>query len=136
MDCKPGDLVFVPFPYSDLTTSKKRPVLVLTAPDRHGDFIGLAVTSVQTNAHAVRIESADLSQGSLPRTSWVRLDKIFTLAEGSIFKPFGTLTSAAMKNVLADCAGESGVSTDGLKGCNSNVSGRSSVCARASNQQS
>ena len=39
MTCKPGELVGIPFPYSDLTTRKKRPVLVLTSPDRHGDFI-------------------------------------------------------------------------------------------------
>ena len=52
MICKPGDLVGIPFPYSDLTTKKRRPVLVLTAPDRHGDFMGLAVTSVETEASA------------------------------------------------------------------------------------
>ena len=100
MHCKPGDLVFIPFPYSDIKTTKKRPVLVLTAPDRHGDFIGLAVTSVQMDEHAVRIESPDLLQGSLPKTSWIRVDKIFTLAQDSIVKPFGALTSAAMGKVL------------------------------------
>ena len=52
MTCEPGDLVVIPYPYSDLSASKKRPVLVVTAPDRHGDFIALAVTSVeQTNQH-------------------------------------------------------------------------------------
>ncbi len=42
--CNPHDLVLIPFPYADLGSSKKRPVLVLTNPDRHGDFIALAVT--------------------------------------------------------------------------------------------
>ena len=46
MICSPGDLVLIPFPFSDLNTTKKRPVLVLTKPDHHGDFVGLAVTSV------------------------------------------------------------------------------------------
>jgi hypothetical protein len=39
MTCKPGDLALIPFPYSDPTAYKKRPVLVLTGPDRHDDFI-------------------------------------------------------------------------------------------------
>ncbi len=55
MTCKPGDLVGIPFPYSDLTTKKRRPVLVVTAPDRHGDFMGLAVTSVETEESTVVI---------------------------------------------------------------------------------
>ena len=48
MTCRPGDLVFIPFPYSDLSSSKKRPVLVLATPDKRGDFIVLAGASEDT----------------------------------------------------------------------------------------
>ena len=40
-----GDLLLVPFPFSDLSTTKRRPVLALTALDEYGDFIALPVTS-------------------------------------------------------------------------------------------
>jgi hypothetical protein len=43
MTCKPGDIVGLPFPFSDLTSQKKRPVLVLTQADFRGDFMGLAI---------------------------------------------------------------------------------------------
>jgi hypothetical protein len=36
-----GDLLLVPFPFSDLSANKRRPVLVLTDADRYGDFIAL-----------------------------------------------------------------------------------------------
>ncbi len=57
MTSSPGDLVFIPFPYSDLRAVKKRPVLALTVPDRHGDFIGLAVTSVPQPAPHLETQS-------------------------------------------------------------------------------
>jgi mRNA interferase MazF len=47
MTLDPGDIVLIPFPYSDLSSTKKRPVVVITAPDRFGDFIAAGVTSVE-----------------------------------------------------------------------------------------
>ena len=67
MICRSGDLVLIPFPFSDLKATKKRPVLVLTKPDRHGDFIGLAVTSVPQPDPQVAIDHASLSEGALPQ---------------------------------------------------------------------
>ena len=32
-----GDLLLVPFPFTDLSAAKRRPVLALTAPDSYGD---------------------------------------------------------------------------------------------------
>ncbi len=51
MTYQPGDVVLLPFPYSDGNVSKRRPVLLLTEPDTVDDVICLAVTSssVQTS---------------------------------------------------------------------------------------
>lgn len=38
MMLSPSDIVQIPFPYSDLSHQKRRPVLLLTAPDAFGDF--------------------------------------------------------------------------------------------------
>jgi len=46
-----GDLVLISFPFSDLLAAKKRPVLMLTRPTAHGDFIALAVTSRCQSEH-------------------------------------------------------------------------------------
>jgi len=55
MICKPGEIIGLPFPFSDLASLKKRPVLVLTQADYRGDFMGLAITSVLTEENAVSI---------------------------------------------------------------------------------
>ncbi len=36
-----GELVLIPHPFTDLSARKRRPVLILTNPDQHGDFIAL-----------------------------------------------------------------------------------------------
>ncbi len=100
MICEPGRLVLIPFPYADLESSKRRPVLVLTAPDRHGDFIALAVTSVEQKEAAMQLDGEMLSEGRLPKTSWIRLDKIFTLSSSMIVKHLARVTPKAMAQIL------------------------------------
>lgn len=101
MTCKPGDLALIPFPYSDLTAYKKRPVLVLTAPDRHGDFIALAITSIEQADKGVPLTPSDLREGVLPKPSWIRLDKVFTLSVASIAKVIGHLEARAFDRAVA-----------------------------------
>lgn len=45
MTCRRVDLVLVPFPFTDLSTGKRRPVLCLTNADGFGDFLAAAVTT-------------------------------------------------------------------------------------------
>lgn len=99
MTCRPAGMVLIAFPYADLQSSKKRPVRVLTAPDRHGDFIALAVTTIQPHDHAVEIDTASLATAALPTQSWVRLDKIFALGPASIVDFFGQVTASFLRTV-------------------------------------
>jgi len=100
MNARRGQIVGIPFPYADLQTHKRRPVVVLTEPDRYGDFIAVAVTSVPTPALAVPITNADLADGLLPKPSWVRCDKIFTLSQAAIISHYGTLSDKTLSAVL------------------------------------
>ena len=100
MTCSAYDLVLIPFPYADLSSSKKRPVLVLTAPDHHGDFIALAVTTVPQGETAVPITLVDIVDGTLPKPSWIRVDKVFTLSDQSIVKHIGKIKTECVGKVL------------------------------------
>jgi mRNA interferase MazF len=100
-----GDLLLVPFPFTDLSASKRRPVLALTAPDRFGDFVALPVTSRPQIEHAVPISAADLVSGALPAASWIRTNRIVTLNVSLIAKTVGRVSqrtvAVAMQQVCA-----------------------------------
>ena len=100
MTCKPGDIVGLPFPFSDLASRKKRPVLVLTPADYRGDFMGLAITSVLTEDNAVSIESSDMNDGFLPKKSWIRYDKIFTLGTSTVVRRYGSIKEDVYSEVI------------------------------------
>ncbi|OQW99874.1 MAG: hypothetical protein BWK73_49655 [Thiothrix lacustris] len=96
MACKAGEIAVIPFPFADLSSTKKRPVLVLTAPDSNGDFVCLAVTSQGYHDGAVLLEQGGMLSGSLPKTSWVRTDKVFTLSATMIIKTVGQVQAALL----------------------------------------
>ena len=100
MTCSVYDLVLIPFPYADLSSSKRRPVLVLAAPDRHGDFIALAVTTVPQLEPAIPLNSVDIVDGILPKPSWIRVDKVFTLSDQNIVKHIGKIKPECMVKEL------------------------------------
>lgn len=88
-----GSIVLIPFPYSDLSATKKRPVLMLTRPDKQGDFIGMPLTSKFQPSPALRLEAGNLSgNGKLPLTSWVKTDTVFSLCLSQIIKAIGQIT--------------------------------------------
>lgn len=89
-----GDLLLVPFPFSDLSATKRRPVLALTAPDRFGDFIALPVTSRPQAEFGLPLLPTDMIRGALPAPSWIRFDRVVTLNTSLVVKPIGHVSDA------------------------------------------
>jgi mRNA interferase MazF len=100
-----GDLLLVPFPFTDLSAAKRRPVLALTAADGYGDFIALPVTSRPQSEHALPITGADLASGSLPVAGWIRTNRVVTLNNRLVVKTLGHapehITNAAIAQLFA-----------------------------------
>jgi mRNA interferase MazF len=81
----PGELVLLPFPFTDLSGNKRRPVLVLAAADTLGDFIAVPVTSQPGHSGFISLGSQQLADGALPKDSWIKADKPFTLNRSLVF---------------------------------------------------
>ncbi|SHG26944.1 type II toxin-antitoxin system PemK/MazF family toxin [Bradyrhizobium erythrophlei] len=87
-----GDLLLVPFPFTDLSAAKRRPVLAVTAADSFGDFIAMPVTSRPQAEHGLPLSAADMLTGTLPAPSWIRTNRIVTLNASLVVKSVGRVS--------------------------------------------
>lgn len=79
-----GQVVLLPFPFSDLTRSKLRPALLLADAGRD-DWIACQITSnPYADPHAILLAPGDFTSGGLQRASYARPGKLFT-ANVSLF---------------------------------------------------
>lgn len=96
-----GEVVLVPFPFSDLSQSKVRPAVCLANAGR-GDWILCQITS---NAYgdpvAESLDVTDFTTGSLSVSSFARPGKLFTAHGGLMYRSIGKLTPAAFERVLS-----------------------------------
>jgi mRNA interferase MazF len=98
-----GDIVLLPVPFTDLSSSKRRPVIVVSRNDYHQttrDMIVVAMTSNPTHTrYSFVMTSNDLTAGSLNRPGYVRADKIYTLAQNIAVKTFGRVSAATLERI-------------------------------------
>jgi len=77
---KQGDIVLIPFPYSDLTSSKQRPAIIVSNKkmDKFEDIICCLITSNPTK-EGISIKGGDFKKGRLPFKSWIKPYRVFTI---------------------------------------------------------
>jgi mRNA interferase MazF len=95
-----GDIVIIPFPFTDLSGSKKRPAFVVT--DLSGDDIIICqITSKsKSDTFAIPICTHDFISGGLPIDSFIRPNKIFTADKNIILSVAGHLGEDKIRSVL------------------------------------
>jgi mRNA interferase MazF len=73
-----GDVVVIPFPFSDLSGSKRRPALVVA--DWGGDDVMLCQITSQAKKDGLEVllTEQDFASGRLPIASHIRPNKVFT----------------------------------------------------------
>ena len=95
-----GAVVLVPFPFSDLSSSKLRPAIVLAEAGR-GDWILSQVTSnPYGDGSAIALSEADFQEGSLQIKSFVRPGKLFTANYELFVSRAGILTPESFQRVI------------------------------------
>jgi len=95
-----GDVVVVPFPFSDLTQAKRRPALVL-AELEGDDLILCQITSrAVSDSYAVSLTDADFGQGGLRLESNIRPNRLFTADNAIVLYRVGSLVPTKLSEVV------------------------------------
>ena len=91
-----GDVVVIPFPFSDLSQSKRRPALVLSVLPGN-DLILCQITSQKVrDSLSIALDDSDFDSGSLKSPSNIRPNRIFTADEAIILYKVGTINPKKM----------------------------------------
>jgi mRNA interferase MazF len=102
----PGDIVLLPYPFTNYFDKKRRPALVLSARefnDRTSDVILAAISSnvSRSSPYEVVINSTDpgFGQTNLKTSSVVKCGAIFAFSQAQIDKHLGFLPTEVMDRV-------------------------------------
>jgi len=106
-----GDIVLLPFPFTDLSAAKRRPALLLKSLGEFGDWLCLPVTTQGLHAASLSLRETDFADNSLPHASWVRLNRPTVLSESIMLGRIGSLRIDALAAIhlsmckALECAG-------------------------------
>lgn len=107
-----GDIVLVPFPFTDQTTTKRRPAVVVSATAYHRekpDLILMAVTGqVRASLSVGEVVIRDWQQAGLIKPSVIK-PILTTVEKELVFRKLGQLTQQdrqALQTVLSTILGE------------------------------
>lgn len=95
-----GDVVVVPFPFSDLSQSKRRPALVIATLD--GDDLILCQITSQTikDSYSLSLDDKDFETTGLKQPSNLRPNRIFTADCHIVLYRVGNLKSDKLSDVV------------------------------------
>jgi mRNA interferase MazF len=103
-----GDVVIIPFPFSDLSDSKRRPAFVIASLPGDDIILCQITSQVKKDKFSITLSSSDFISGSLPVESYIRPTRIFTADKKIILRKAGivkTSISTSVVNLIIELIG-------------------------------
>ena len=98
-----GEILIVPFPFSNLSSIRQRPVLILSNSEYNKTSNYLVTCGITSNLkdtkYSVLIDNESLLEGNIPTKSRIKVDKLFTLEKGIIKKKLGRINQETFNSV-------------------------------------
>lgn len=102
---KQGDIVLVPVPFTDQTTSKRRPAIVVSANwynKTRADTVLVPITSTvhkSLQREEFLIRGSEVQRAGLYKESVAKCGAIFTVRQKLILKRIGTMSSGTLRQI-------------------------------------
>ena len=94
-----GDIVILPFPYTDFLGAKKRPAVVIATLKGNNIILSQITTNKRNDENLVSLTKNDFSSGSLSSDSFIMTSLIFTTDSSRINYKAGHLTQNKIKQI-------------------------------------
>ena len=95
-----GDVVVLPFPFSDLSASKKRPALII-AKLQGDDLILAQITSKEKHdVYVISLDDKDFKRGKLNVSSNIRPNRLFTAEKSIVNYKIGSLKEEKISETI------------------------------------
>ena len=99
-----GDLLLVPFPFSDQSGKKVRPVIVISCNEFNKfseDVIVIGVTSnISKDKYTINLTNNNLDDGSLSTSCCIKVENILKLDKELIIKKIGRINRETLKKIV------------------------------------
>src|SRR3989344_9396208 len=95
-----GDIVVIPFPFSDLSEVKKRPAFVVNSLEGNDVILCQITSQTIKDKYSISILKNDFVVGNLSVNSNIRPNRIFTADKNIILYKVGNLKETKTKEVI------------------------------------
>lgn len=95
-----GDVVVLPFPFSDLTMSKRRPAMIVASLSGNDVILSQITSKNIRDDYAIKLEDNDFKEGSLHVESYIRPNRLFTADRSILLYKTGHLKKEKISEIV------------------------------------
>lgn len=95
-----GDVVVIPFPFSDLSQSKRRPALIIAFLEGDDAILCQITSKTIKDNYAISIDDSDFAAGSLKQSGNIRPNRLFTADSHIILYRVGHIKNDKLNQVI------------------------------------
>lgn len=101
MKYKQGDVIFIPYPYTDLSNTKKRPVVIISKDsiNKNNFIVSKIISKKRNDSFSFELKENDLIK-NICLESEVRTNEIFTVNFKIINRKISSLKPDTLKKLL------------------------------------